>query len=65
MRARHAFGRCRLGCLSLLLAGLLAGCGGPPKDDGSSASGDPKAGTRRKEMSNFMKDQPPGGTNKP
>ncbi len=63
MHARHAVSRFRLGCVSLLLGGLLAGCGGT--DTGDSSGNDPKAGARRKEMQNYMKNQPPGGTSKP
>jgi hypothetical protein len=65
MHARHAVSRFRLGCLSLLLAGLLSGCGGTAKDTGPKSENDPKATTRRKDMENFMKNQPPGGTRKP
>jgi hypothetical protein len=62
MRVRHAVGRFRLVCLSLLMAGLLAGCGG---SGGSAIPTAPErqAGQRRKEMSDFMKNQSP--TNKP
>jgi hypothetical protein len=66
MRARRAVGRFRFGCVSLLLAGLLAGCdGGASKGSGASAGTDPKGGTRRKEMENYMKNQASGATNKP
>jgi hypothetical protein len=61
MHARHARVRVRLGCVSLVLAGLLAGCGGPATSEGPSSATDSKATTRRKDMENFMKTQPPVG----
>ncbi len=65
MRAYRAISRCRLGCVSLVLAGLLAGCGGPaPQGVGGSSSADPKGGLRRKAMEDYMKNQPPGGAKK-
>jgi hypothetical protein len=65
MRARHAVSRFRLGCLSLLIAGLLAGCGGTVKEEGAVSDKDPKAGARRREMDDYMKKQQAGGTSKP
>jgi hypothetical protein len=65
MRARLVSARARSALISLWIAGLLAGCGGPPAGDGSSTSTDSKAGARRRDMENFMKNQPPGGTRKP
>ena len=65
MRARHARVRLRFGCASLLLLTLLVGCGGTAKDEGPSSATDPKASTRRKEMEDYMKNPPPGGTKQP
>jgi hypothetical protein len=58
MRVSHAGRPHGFGYLSIVLAGLLAGCGG--NDGGGSASStEVKAGTRRKEMADFMKNQSP------
>ena len=65
MRAPHARVRLRLGCVSLVLAGLIAGCGGGAKDNGPSSATDSKASARRKDMENFMKNQPAAGTKQP
>jgi len=65
MLARYTSSPFRVGCVSLLLASLLAGCGGTGKETGKSSGADPQGGTRRKQMEDFMKNQPPGGTKNP
>ena len=65
MRAYHAHRRgFLLGTLSFLTTGFLVGCGGASTTPGPTSSVDPKGGTRRKEMADFIKNNPSGSSKK-
>jgi hypothetical protein len=59
MHAKHDRGRLRLGLLSVILVSFFVGCGGPSTATGPVSSTGAKAGERRKEMADFMKNQKP------
>ncbi len=52
-------GRLRAVILSGMLGSILVGCGKETASAGPNSTTDPKAGTRRKEMKDFMDQQPP------
>jgi hypothetical protein len=64
MRVQHAWRRHRLAYLPIVLAGLFVGCDGKSKEPGATTSTDSNAGTRRKEMEEFMKNQAPPAPSK-
>ena len=49
---------------TLVLASLLVGCGGTTTAPATNSTDDSKAGPRRKEMADFMKNQKPAGNSR-